>query len=71
MSGAPPEASPAVVCGGWAQQGSPLLINEITSDYSIKTQHQPHVVVSQGLSELCLATTHQGWQLLTRTDTEN
>lgn len=31
MSEAPSEAPPAVVCGGWAQQGSPLLINGTTS----------------------------------------
>lgn len=32
---------------------------------SIKTQHQPHAVVSPGLSEPRLAVTHQGWRLLT------
>lgn len=54
MSRAPSEASPAAACGGWAQQGSPLLINGTTSAYSIKTQRQPHTVFSPGLSELRL-----------------
>lgn len=31
MSEAPSETPPAAVCGGWAQQGSPLLINRTAS----------------------------------------
>lgn len=38
--------------------------------HSIKTQRQPHAVVSPGLSELRLAETHWGRRLLTSTDTE-
>ena len=70
MSEAPSEAPPAVVCGGWAQQASPLLINGATSTYSIKTQHQPHAVVSPGLSEPRLAAAHREQQLLTSTFTQ-
>lgn len=38
--------------------------------HSIKTQGQPHAVVSPGLSELRLAATHRGRRLLTSSDTE-
>ena len=38
--------------------------------HSIKTERQPHAVVSPGLSELRLAATHRGRRLLTSSDTE-
>lgn len=38
--------------------------------HSIKTQHQPHAVVSPGLSELRFAAAHQGLRLLMSSDTK-
>lgn len=43
---------------------------ELHQLHSIKTQRQPHAVVSPGLSELRLAATRRGRRLLTSSDTE-